>query len=288
MAYTEFTFRKPLYHYTNVDAFRAIASSGQMRFSRADQTNDPYEVIFVRNVILNFLKHMLENATNSKSAHFFQGILSSYEAVSDPARMYVACWTQRANSIPMWRLYANEGRGLIFSLRPRAFSGFQCRLSEVNYLEGETGIIDHVRSYVKKSHGETLGTTANTENIPLLVRMIEATMNTKKIEWDYEDEVRLIFSYDEGRYSSIEEFIDPLSFAELQKYAPNAVDTSEERQYVFQDFGKRTATGVERSGAISEVILGPNCEWTREDAVEFLSSLGYENYSVVRSSIEWR
>jgi hypothetical protein len=288
VAYTEIHLRDPLFHYTSVEAFQAIASTGKMRFSRSDQTNDPFEVVLVRDVLTEFLTCMLESEKDRERIASWRRVLHSFNAVSDPRKFFISCWSKRSDSLPMWRLYAAEGKGLVFGLRPRAFSGLDCRLTEVSYFDGKEGIFEHIRSYTKKAFGEHLDIKADTEGVPFVVRLVEATLSTKRKEWDYENEFRLSFSYNEEKYDSIREYVNPEIFERMRKFELTRSSKFDDPQYLFQDFGKRTKLGIDRTGSIAEVHLGPFCEWSVDEASTYLEELGYTNFEVNQTKVCWR
>ncbi|MEP3633678.1 MAG: DUF2971 domain-containing protein [Shimia thalassica] len=288
VAFSEFVFDKPLFHYTSTESFKIIAESGQMRFSRADQTNDPFEVQFVRKVLLDHLSCLHESAKTERDRLFWKQILNSYEQVSEPRRLYLCCWSTRQDSIAMWRLYGKEGKGVVFGLRPRAFSSFDCRLAQVEYLSGETEISDLVAKYAAKANSDYYGLNNAPEGLALAVRLLEVTINTKRKEWDYESEVRLSFSFNEERYDSIKEEVEEILYNRFQSLEPTVASKEVEKQYVFQEFGKLTKDGVDRSGAIVELILGPKCDWSLDEASHFLSDLGYKKFCVREADITWR
>lgn len=288
MAYSEFSFDSPLFHYTSIEAFKAIANSGQMRFSRADQTNDPFEVVFVRRSLLRHLDFILEKAKTDGDRSFWNHVRNSYEKVSDPRKFFLCCWSTRHDSIAMWRLYSQEGKGVVFGLRPRAFSGFDCRLSRIRYVDDEAAIPKLIQESASKAKDDFYSFETEPQGLALAVRLVEATLNTKRKEWDYENEVRLSFAFNEEKYASIKEEVDEQVFSRFQALEPTAAQSETERQYVFQEFGKRNSNGIDRSGAIAELILGPNCDWSVEEATQYLSGLGYENFRVKESKLLWR
>lgn len=288
MAYTELKLTDPLFHFTNVEAFKTIASSGQVRFSRADQTNDPFEVVWVRNSVRDFLSYMIKNDDADGSRDFWEAISHSYDEVSDPKRFFLSCWTRKVFSIPMWRLYAAEGSGVAFSLRPRAFDAFDCRLIQVEYLKDGVPTLDHLQKYASRAANEFLDLKADVRHVPLTVRLIEATLATKQSQWEYEDEFRLSYSHNEGHYESIKEHIDTTLFERFSQYSPSEAAANADRQFLFQNFGKRTGDKIDRSGSLAELVLGARCHWNKEEAMKFLTMCGYRNFKVSRSTVDWK
>jgi hypothetical protein len=285
MAYTELTLSGPFFHFTDVEAFKIIASTGKIRFSRADQTNDPFEFNVVREAIIRCLKCMIEK---DEGHHLFWiRILHSYTNVSDPKKYYISCFSLREDSIPMWRLYASEGSGIAFGLRPSSISSLDCRITKVEYLSEHHSAHDEALNYIEKALRENGVSGSDLDNISFVTRLIEATVNTKRAEWDYEREIRFSFSYNEELYESLKDIIDRTIVKKLAKYKPTKPSLSNNRQYLFQEFGKVSSSGVDKSGAIDCVVLGPYCAWTQEEAVAFMRDQGYKNFSVRRSKVEW-
>lgn len=288
MAYYEFNLSSSLYHYTSIEALKIIVTSGNMRLSRSDQTNDPFEVVFVRDRILESLRTLHGNATKRFESIFWKRCLDTYETVSDPRRFFLSCFSMRKDSLPMWRLYSQEGNGIVFGFRPRAFEGFDCRLTPVKYLPNVGSVTEHVQETVARSVGETLPPELNFSHVPFVLRLIEATVSTKQSYWDYEQEYRLSFSMDDEQYASIEDIVDPETYRRMSAYHPTNPGLSDDKQFLFQRYGFIKSNEIDRSRAISELVLGPSCEWSEEDARVFLSEQGFVDFNVSRSNVTWR
>lgn len=284
MVYSEIQIQNPIFHYTSVDALKAIAQSGKIRFSRADQTNDPFELVHIREKILTQLR---EHCKISDFPELWKRILESYERVSHPARYFIACFSQDPFSVAMWRLYASEGRGVVFSFRPTALDAMDCRLTKVAYVS-ESDISAAIVKAVEKSIGEEAALVEGIERktIALAVRLLEVTVSSKRVHWSYEQEVRLSFSHEDDQYRSIDEFIEDRDlFLRMSEYSP---EYSAEKGYLYQSFGKRKEERIDRAKAFSEILIGPNCETSEEAISEFLDSCGYEGFLVKRSDVAWR
>lgn len=288
LAYSELNLNQSLYHYTSAEAFKVIAETGQMRLSRADQTNDPFEFVLVRDFVIGFLDAMANDSAEMNDKIFWTRLLTSYRTVSSPESFYISCFSLRKDSIPMWRLYAGEGEGIVFGLRQRAFSAFDARLTRVDYLKDFEPLFDHILEYTRKSNGEYIDAPIDTDGVPLVVRLLEATVSSKKAHWDYEEEIRLGFSYNADQYEPIKEHVDEAIFDRLSRYKPTDIELSEDRQFLFQSFGLRKNKTVDRSKAIECLILGPSCKWSPEEANDFLLDQGYQNFEVLRSDVVWR
>ena len=289
MAVLNFKTETPIYHYTSVDAARIIAESGQLRFTRADQTNDPFEVQFVREKYLRQLSDLASRSGAGREK--WRRILESYARVSDPKLFYIACFSYVRDSIAMWRLYSGEGSGVVLGFRPAALDAFDCRASEVSYRD-EDGLVrgtamQRFASSTADVQSTNIPINSQDDEIRLIVAMVERTVTTKLLHWDYEKEVRLSFSFDPGMYASIAESVDRMAHERLSKYRPTESSLGGS-SYVFQNFGKRRAKLVDRSKAFAELVLGPNCAWTAAEAEEYLAGCGYVDFRVTRSPVAWR
>lgn len=284
LAYSDIKLNDPIFHYTSVDAFKAIAQSGSIRFSRADQTNDPFELVYIRDEILSQLN---EHCEISKFPELWRDILESYERVSNPARFFVSCFSLDPFSVAMWRLYAREGKGIVFSFRPAAFDAMDCRITKVAYID-EGDISAAIVRAVERSIGEesSLVEGIGRKTIALAVRLLEVTVSSKRPHWSYEQEVRLSFSHDEDKYHSIDGLIEDRElFLRMSGYSP---EYNVEKGYISQSFGKRREDRIDRKRAFSEILIGPNCEVSEEVISEFLCDCGYEGFLVKRSDVVWR
>lgn len=94
-----------LYQYTTIDALSLILKNRKIRFSRLDMVDDPEEYGFER--------------YGFKVAPF----------------VFVSCWTPvKEENIPMWRMYANQARGVRIGVDSSMFELFSLDKSGTSYI----------------------------------------------------------------------------------------------------------------------------------------------------------
>lgn len=82
-----------IYHYTSLESLACILENRCLRFTRLDYVDDPKEYSFIKNGV-------------------------------NPAKyVYVSCWTEsQEETIPQWKMYGNNGKGVRISINPNMFN----------------------------------------------------------------------------------------------------------------------------------------------------------------------
>jgi len=124
-AFFHATIPQELWHYTSVDAFEKILSSGKFRAAEARFTSDPTEYVFLRNVVTEFLSSQqprLQSVGLDESAllkllkiHYEKGVLSP-----DFADVFIASFSTAEDLRSQWIAYggkAYRGLSIAFDLR---------------------------------------------------------------------------------------------------------------------------------------------------------------------------
>jgi hypothetical protein len=96
-----------IYHYTDFEGLRGIITSQKLWFTDYRYLNDPTELKFCKNIILNvgeMVNHNLSRDQYKILTSHFDELLSKYN-------VYISCFSTEANKLSLWRYYANNGTG---------------------------------------------------------------------------------------------------------------------------------------------------------------------------------
>ena len=103
-----------IYHYTSADSALKILKSGKLWFTERAHLNDPSEIQFG----IKIAARIAEELASPKIAHWLSHLRTRFE---EPHAYYIASFSVDDNSLPQWRAYANDGRGIALGFSPNAF-----------------------------------------------------------------------------------------------------------------------------------------------------------------------
>lgn len=100
----------PVYHYTSLSTAKLILESNKLRLTERTHLNDPTEVQYG----INLGRQLLDRACRKHS--FFMPLADRIKSELDTlfsSQMYhVACFSLDGDSLPQWRSYGDDGRGV--------------------------------------------------------------------------------------------------------------------------------------------------------------------------------
>lgn len=112
-----------IYHYTSLEAARAIVESRTMRMSEHTAMNDASEFTYARN--------RLETSISNRELHTDLAtrlaVVFALEGVADSTGLMIGSLTARRDDLGQWRSYASNGQGCVLGLDAR-------------YLEHDAGV----------------------------------------------------------------------------------------------------------------------------------------------------
>ena len=125
----EGTRRPDLYHYAPADAFIGIVETRTLWATDVLHMNDSLELAWGTKLVKEICNKLIDTLS-------YATIPQIYEPA--PGRIFAACFTERADSLPQWRGYADDGLGyavgLILENMPRPPRSV-CRLVKIVYDE---------------------------------------------------------------------------------------------------------------------------------------------------------
>jgi hypothetical protein len=163
-------FEGPLWHYTSMEAGRAILSTGMLRATDANYLNDYTETRLFRHFLVE-----QANARYPDASELGQRVLDKCrDRAETPMTMYVVSLSELGDDLPQWRAYGDDGRGcaLVFesqALRaaaeaqvdpdlPFAWMQLQCQYLSVEQIRG---LANHLLDEVESAYQQEVPVYAN-------------------------------------------------------------------------------------------------------------------------------
>lgn len=131
-----------VYHYTSLETFHKIISKSSCEFIKLRATHIEYlndysehkiAVKLLKDKLIEFdnkqnPKKDLENLLTEKNISFFR-----YDGIDD-LYPFVTCFSEEKDSIPMWRSYANDGKGIALGFQADNLNKLHnCELKKCDY-----------------------------------------------------------------------------------------------------------------------------------------------------------
>ncbi len=159
------TVELKLYHYTTLEGLRGILNSRSIWFTHTSTLNDPLELKYGKQLILDILNEVTnnENEGNIKNLlRFLSDTVNGFTIMTN--QTYVACFCESENLLSQWRSYAAQGGGYNLGLRFQSNTKFYHALDDteedsyvilrkmVYDVEEQRGLIlDYISSIVTSS-----------------------------------------------------------------------------------------------------------------------------------------
>jgi hypothetical protein len=114
-----------LYHYTTLEGLKGILNSRSIWLTHASTLNDPLELKYGEELILNLIdkSNSMENDENIKHLlKHLSDFVKSFNTVT--YQSYVACFCESENLLSQWRAYGDRGGGFNLGFRFRSNTKF--------------------------------------------------------------------------------------------------------------------------------------------------------------------
>ncbi len=120
-----------LYHYTTLEGLKGIINSRSIRFTHTSTLNDPSELKYGKQLILDILSDTINNENEDNIKNLLKD-LSTFINVFDTIsyQTYVACFCKSENLLSQWRSYAAQGGGYNLGLRFQSSTKFYHALDD--------------------------------------------------------------------------------------------------------------------------------------------------------------
>ena len=121
---------KIIYHYCNVESFKAIIQNKAIWLSSVYNLNDYKEIHWIKDKVLKKIKEY----TNKNSYEKFNSFIKLFE--NQQPTVYIASFSQGEDLLSQWRAYANDGYGVAIGFNTEYFKeNSLIKTSEVLYDE---------------------------------------------------------------------------------------------------------------------------------------------------------
>ena len=283
-----------LYHYTSFSGLEGILKSGTLWFSDILSMNDPREInLGMSDVIsaLNDLRHGVWAGPDGLRLSLFAGHLNTYMRRQ---RLLSCSFSHFGDELPMWEAYADRARGVSIGFRPTAITSMPIMIQRIKYVD-ENG-----DKTLRKEVGRILtplmkaGVGVNTLPWTFAASEIAGLIaNLKHKTWSYEREVRCshaAVTQEDKAFINGHQIPAHTGETNDEFFTPLATRKVGEKEINFAplDFGLFRRGRHERSGAISEVIIGPRSKASENDITNLLSEFEYQNWRVRQSHCQIR
>jgi hypothetical protein len=286
MAFLEYRPTSTLYHYCTVGSFEGITINGSIWLSDLQHANDPKELQLAA-VLGEVLREIIARTDSAEERAAYASVKVHLGNMRNRFGMYSSSFSLKADQLPMWQEYTDRGRGFIIGFKPSAFNDMPLRVQRVRYV---------TRDHFEALHNEVTKIVAPLfgkhedflERIGPVTELLSLVTGIKDHTWQHEDEVRLIFSDMSQERTGI-----PIGVlrdgTELYSEPPrsrkrNGVDVA----YFSKPFGRYRAGRWDPSGAISEVIVGPNNPASSDDILTKLAERGLRGVTISNSRCAFR
>jgi hypothetical protein len=289
MAFLEYNPTQTLYQFCTLDGFQKILSSKVIWCTDLEAANDPRELALGFDHFVEALKYVRQNEYKGRIGELLSRVLTDLLTVRAKQQAFCACFSPVPDSLPMWREYGDNCRGVSIGFRPTAIKSLPGRIQKVKYLNPDTP--EEFRQLIRD-----LASTFDPDRSPDDVHyyalaassLLAAATSLKHNSWEYEKEIRFVFMqarnnpgripvsrYDDGTQIFWEK---PLT----RERGSNTI------QYMAFPFGLRKKQRCEFSRAIARIVVGPRCSAAAADMEVELRNNGFEDFEVLKSECQIR
>lgn len=288
--FPEYHPRQTLYQFCPVDSFRKLVASKVIWCTDLASANDPRELELGLQHVLDAMKFVRENEYGGHVGEFLEKLMSDVTSGSARQQFFCACFSLLNDALPMWREYGDNYRGVAIGFRPTAITSMPGRIQKVRYLNSNSA--EDFRRLVRD-----ISSQFDPDHSPKDIRywaiassgILAAVTALKHHTWEYEKEIRFVFA----QVRTKPEINLPISYFSVD--APIFWQTPLNRRrgegfvdYMAFQFGRRKQGTYDFSRAIAQVVIGPRCALSIEEAKSELQGNGFEGVDVVRSECEIR
>jgi hypothetical protein len=236
------------------------------------------------------MKFVRENEYEGQASDSLAKLIVDLTGGRARQQFFSACFSLQGDALPMWREYGDNYRGVAIGFRPTAIISMPGRIQKVKYLNPNR--IEEFRRLVRDilSQFDPAHSPADIRYRALASSSILSAITAlKHHSWEYEQEIRFVFAQVRvaaDKNHPISYFSDgsPIYWeAPLTRYRGDKLI-----EYKAFQFGRRKLGTYNVSRAIAQVVIGPRCELSLEEAKSELQENGFEDVDIVRSDCEIR
>lgn len=269
---------KIIYHYCNVESFRAIIQNKTLWLSSVYNLNDYKEIHWIKEKVLS----KLEQYTNRFSFNKFNKFQQLYN--NQLPNVYIASFSKGEDLLSQWRAYANDGHGVAIGFNTDYFKQNPLVVTnEVLYDEYmQEELINEILEPLLDINDNIDINSLDFLNIceQIIEQLNNLSAKSKNELFKEEDEVRLIHS-------------------------PIIIDDEENQKFIFKNnlstmmfrpvcgslipyFEFKFDKEIEEVPAILEIVKGPKNKFIDQEIKIFLSNNGFYNVKIKSSKSSYR
>jgi hypothetical protein len=290
MAFLEYSPTQILYQFCSVDSFRKLIASKVIWCTDLSSANDPRELNLGLQYVIDGMKFVRENEYKGRVGEFLEKIIGELTSASERQQFFCACFSLLRDALPMWSQYGDNHRGVAIGFRPTAITSLPGRIQKVKYLNRK--MAEEFRKLVRDLASE-FDPDHSPDDLKYWIagssRISAASTALKHHTWEYEKEIRFVFAQprtDPGKTIPVSKFPDDTSI--YWKAPCTRLREGHPINYLEFKFGRLEKGAYVSSRAIAQVVIGPRCEMSIEQAKSELQRNGFEGVDVVKSECEIR
>jgi len=269
-----------MYHYCSLDSFFSIVKNQELWLTRADYTNDIYEMQYVDHKMLEIANEMLENGEITEEAS--RDLKMFYNREDYYGKMFIGCFSRQGENLSQWRLYADDAKGVSIGFNVAQLIRKNCIRPDLSILM--SGYVGYKVKYFDKAMKEEIK---------------EDLRDNVRENANYDITIKDFIRFKENDYIKGDEFKFEEEYRIL--YNPAQKQIGNYRFDVGNDFYRQGDMDfrvrdnklvpywkMPIGGAISEVIIGSKCSASETEMKNFLMKYGFSEAVVRRSELSYR
>lgn len=292
MAFLQYEPTASLFHYCGSSGFSGITKSGSIWLTDLQCANDPKELQLAKVIETLMLELISASETDAELRATYEDLVPHLKRLRAKFGLNSFSLSLKGDQLPMWQEYTDRGSGFCIAFRATAFNHMPLRIQKVQYVsQYHLGSLhSRVESIVRPLVGHLTDQIAQIHTVSELLSLVSSV---KDEPWQHEEEVRLVFSsmvrpedFEPGMIMPISVLPDGTSvFPENPLLRER---DGEQVPYYIKPFGRFNESKWNASGAIAQVIIGPNNTSSTNEMRDYLLGLGYKNFEVVHSRCAFR
>lgn len=288
MAFLQNRPTQTLYHYTSESGFLGILRAKKLWFSDLALANDPRELLLGYETLIDALDLVRQGDCSASDRDLLRRLESLLALHHAHSQAFCCCFSVARDELPMWSTYGASHTGMSIGFRPAAFLGTPGRMQRANYVDTNTlddfcAIVNYALVNLRSNpHSDLHRIGAASEILGVITAL-------KHKSWSYEREFRMILMQSVQQDEIVKETSmlpdrTPVMWSKPLLRSGRAGSIS----YLEFPFGKFRSGAFDTSGAVKEVIIGPNSQLDVPLVKELLRSNGYHKVEVTKSECKVR
>ena len=291
MAYSEYSPGNTLCQYMDTSGLKGILKSKKLWMTDLRYAHDPREINFGIDMLKAQRSSLLSEVPEAYKRPLLESLINYSIAHFNNHNIFTACFTLDSDSLPMWKMYGDDGRGVVVGFRPTAIMDMPGRLQKVEYVDKDDREI--LRSYLMREFRELEHLIDNAQPVDkgnFTGNFFGSITRVKHSSWRQESEVRLSVSQikDPNHPAYLRLGIDDRG-VRREWAEPLLRERGDENvPYTAERFGKLASGVNDHRRAIKFVRLGPKAEMGHSEVCELLSDNEFQDVQVLTSECEFR